>query len=74
MFEQAIELIPDIVKNILAKEFNTSVKVCWNKRADAFRLTSENQKLQKDFFDKTRMQLYSIKSKKSEKKKVSEDI
>ena len=64
----------DIVKDISAKEFNTSVKVCWSKRANVFRFTTENQNIQKEFWNKTQMQLSSLKSKKTAEKKVSEDI
>ena len=64
----------DIVKDISAKEFNTSVKVCCSKRADVFRFTTENQNIQKEFWNKTQMQLSSLKSKKTSEKKVSEDI
>ena len=64
----------DIVKDISAKEFNTSVKVCWSKRAHVFRFTTENQNIQKEFWNKTQIQLSSLKSKKTAEKKVSEDI
>ena len=74
MFKLAIESMSDIVKDISAKEFNTSVKVCWSKRANVFRFTTENQNIQKEFWNKTQMQLSSLKSKKTAEKKVSEDI
>ena len=63
-----------IAKEILAKEFNTNVKVCWSKRANVFRFTTENQNIQKEFRNKTQMQLSSLKSMKTAEKMVSEDI
>ena len=64
----------DIVKDISTKEFNTSVKVCWSKRANVFRFTTENQNIQKEFWNKTQMQLSSLKSKKTAEKNISEGI
>ena len=74
LFKQAIELMSDIVKDISAKEFNTSVNVCWSKRANIFRFTTVNQKLQKKLLNKTQIQISPLKSKKTVKKKVSKDI
>ena len=71
LFKLSMELMSDIVKDISAKEFNTSVKVCWSKRTNVFRLTTKNQKLQKVFWNKTQKQLSSLKSKKTDEKKVT---
>ena len=50
------------------------VKVWWNKRADAFKFTSENYQLQNLIWNKTKMQLSSLKSIKILNTKVGDDI
>ena len=50
------------------------VKVWWNKRADAFKFTPENYKLQNLIWNKTKMQLSSLKSIKILNTKVGDDI
>ena len=50
------------------------VKVWWNKRADAFKFTPENYQLQNLIWNKTKMQLSSLKSIKTLETKVGDDI
>ena len=62
LFNQTIELINNIITDISDKEFNMHVKVWWNKRTDAFKFTPDNYKLQNLIWNKTKMQLSSLKS------------
>ena len=74
LFNQTIELLNNIIRDISDKEFSMHVKVRWNKRADAFKFTPENYQLQNLIWNKAKIQLSSLKSIKILEPKVGDDI